>query len=66
MNLNITVNESGESSTQTPGIYNVRAFYDEVSAGHLFGPFGTREQAEECALVLAGRTGVVRAVVEEV
>lgn len=64
MNLNLTVNEGGSSPPVTPGTFNVRAFYSETDAGHLFGPFGTREAAEQCAVVLAGREGVIKVIIE--
>lgn len=65
MNLNVTVNEAASSPPSTPGTFHVRAFYSETDAGHLFGPFGTREAAEECALNLAARPGVIAATVED-
>lgn len=65
MNLSITVNEAAPAAPpSTPGAYQVRAFYSEVDAGHLFGPFSTLEAAERCATVLAARPDVVKATVE--
>jgi hypothetical protein len=69
MNLNLTVNEA-ECSTPcpaTPGTYQVRAFYEsQQDSGHTYGPFSTKEKAEECALVLAGRTDVESVTVEAI
>lgn len=65
MNLNITVNESGGSTTQTPGTFYVRAHFNETDSGHLSGPFGTREAAEQCATVLAARPGTLKVGIEE-
>ena len=65
MNLNITVNESGNCTPSTPGSFQVRAFYDgQQDAGHEFGPFSTREAAEQCANTLAGRDDVASVVIE--
>lgn len=66
MNLNVSVYETGSPAppASTPGTFNVRAFYTETDAGHLYGPFSTREKAEECAVTLSARTDVVKAVVE--
>lgn len=66
MIFNLTVNEGScpPAPAPTPGTYHVRAFYTETDSGHLFGPFGTREAAEQCATVLAARSGVIKAVVE--
>lgn len=68
MNLNVTVNEAECSTeqTSTPGNFNVRAHYNEVDDGHLFEGFTTRERAEQCVLVLAGRADVIKAKVETV
>lgn len=68
MNLNVTVNEAecAPETPATPGTFNVRVWYDEVSSGFLFGVFTARERAEQALLVLAGRAGVVRAQIEEV
>jgi hypothetical protein len=66
MNLNITVNEAGQSAPVTLGTYHVRAFYvGQQDSGHLFGPYGTRQAAEQCALVLSGRANVEKATIEE-
>lgn len=68
MIFNLTVNEGAcppPAPTPEAGVFHVRAFYTETDAGHLFGPFGTREAAEACANTLAGRTDVVKAVIEE-
>lgn len=65
MNLNLTVNESTScGAPTTPGTYSVRVWYDENTAGHLYGPFSCKERAEQCVLVLAGRPGVIKAAVE--
>ena len=65
MTLNLTINEApGATPPVTPGSYQVRAFYSETDAGHVYGPFGTREQAEATLTVLAARSGVVKAVIE--
>lgn len=65
--LNVTMNEGcGESETTTPGSFNVRAHYNETDAGHLYGTFSSKEAAEKCVLVLAGRADVVKATIEEV
>lgn len=64
MNLYLTVNEASTSTTATPGTFNVRAFYTETDAGHLFGPFATREAAEACATTLAARADVIKATIE--
>jgi hypothetical protein len=48
-----------------PAAFVVRAFYTETDSGHLYGPFATRERAEDCAIALAARPGVIRAAVEE-
>lgn len=67
MTLNLTINEaSGTTPSSTPGTYNVRAKYTETDAGHVFGPFSTREKAEECLVTLSARTGVITAEIEVV
>lgn len=67
MTLQIIVNEAAASAPpSTPGNFQVRAFYTETDAGHVFGPFSTKETAEQCAVTLAARPGVLRAVVESV
>jgi len=66
-NLTINLNDTGCADTPcTAGTFNVRAFYTEVDAGHVFGSFKSREAAEKCVLVLAGREDVVKAVIEPV
>lgn len=67
MNLNLTVNESCGGSTSAPitGTFYVRAFYTEIDAGHLSGPFGTKQAAEQAVVALLARTGVVKATIEE-
>lgn len=50
----------------TPGTFSVRVHYTEVDAGHLFGTFTSREAAEKCLLILAGRADVVFATIEGV
>lgn len=55
-----------EGCPQTPGTYHVRAFYEGApDAGHLYGPFASRERAEQAALALAARAGVLKALIEE-
>lgn len=49
----------------TPGNFSVRARYqNQLDAGHLYGPFSTREAAERCVLVLSSRTDVLVATIE--
>lgn len=62
----VNVNDCGSSETQTVGTFNVRAHYNETDAGHLFEAFTTRERAEQCLLVLAGRADVIKAKIESV
>jgi hypothetical protein len=62
----INLNESCGEQTSTPGNFNVRAHYNETDAGHLFEGFTNRERAEQCLLVLAGRSDVVKAKIEPV
>ncbi len=64
MNFNLTVNEPAAPPPSTPGTFNVRAFYNETDAGHLFGPFSTKEAAEQCVLALAARAGVINVTIE--
>ena len=65
MALNLTVNENAAPAPAvTPGAFQVRAFYTETDAGHVFGPFSTKESAEQCAVTLAARSGVISATVE--
>jgi len=64
--LNVTMNENCGSETSTPGQFNVLAHYTETDAGFAFGVFTSRERAEACLLVLAGRADVVLATIEEV
>ena len=45
--------------------YIVRAVFDARDAGQTFGPFETRESAEQCAIVLAGRDNVLSVSIEE-
>lgn len=47
------------------GPFVVRAYFTEADAGHTFGPFSTRQAAQECAIALAGRAGVIRVTIEE-
>lgn len=61
--VSTTVNVNPDC-TVTPGTFQVRAFYTETDEGHLFGPFSTKERAESCLLVLAGRTAVIKAQLE--
>ncbi len=65
MNLSIVVNEAVPTSPPaTPGTFNVRAFYTEADAGHLFGPFATQQAAEQCVITLAARVGVIKVTIE--
>jgi hypothetical protein len=66
VDLNLTVNEAAPAAPPTAGAYNVRAFYNEADNGHLFGPFSSAQAAEQCATVLAGRSGVVKVAIEKV
>lgn len=59
-----TVNVNENCQSITPGNFNVRAFYNETDAGHLFGVFSSRESAEKCLLILAARSDVIRATIE--
>ena len=43
----------------------VRAFFDLRAAGQVFGEFDKRQDAERCVIALAGREGVLSAVIEE-
>lgn len=64
--VSTTVNVNDQSPCPgTPGSFNVRVSYTEADAGHLFGVFTTRERAEQCVLILAGRAGVIKAAIEE-
>lgn len=64
--VSTVVNVNPDSCPGTTGVFNVRAFYTETDNGHIFGTFTTRERAEECVLVLAARSNVVKAQVEVV
>lgn len=68
MEVNFNVNESGGCNApvvSTNGSYNVRAKYvGQQDAGHLYGVFSTRQQAEACVLALAGRDDVQSATIE--
>lgn len=69
MNLNVTVNETCSSTPppSPPGAWRVRAFYlTQQDAGHVYGPFSSREAAERCACNLALRAEARSAVIEEV
>ena len=46
--------------------YRVRAVYDARDSGYVFGPFDSRDEAEQCVIVLAGRDDVLSAQIEEV
>lgn len=59
-----TVNVGDCQPTQTPGTYHVRAHYADSDAGYRFGPFASREKAEECLLAVAKRTDVKKAELE--
>lgn len=61
-----TIVNVNDCQPSTPGTFVVRAFYTENDQGHLFGPFSTKENAEQCAIVLAARSGVIKATVEVV
>ena len=45
--------------------YWVRVWYDDRDAGHQFGPFDKRNEAEECVVALASRDNVRSAKIEE-
>ena len=68
--MQINFNEAPATScpAATPGNFNVRAYYTDNDAGHLFGPFSCHQEAERCLLALAGHAaqagGVLRAVIE--
>ncbi len=64
MQLTQNFSECPPPSVVTPGNFNVRAFYTETDAGHIFGTFTSREKAENCLLVLAARSDVIKATVE--
>lgn len=55
--MSTTVNVN-ESCPATPGTFTVKAWYNEVADGSPYGPFASRESAEKCAQVLAGRSDV--------
>lgn len=68
MNLNVTVNENcgGSTTSPTSGTYSVRVWYlEQPDAGHLYGVFSTRQQAEQCVLNLSFRSNVRSAMIEE-
>jgi hypothetical protein len=46
-------------------VYIVRVWYDARENGRTYGPFDKRQDAEECVKVLAGRSDVLSALVEE-
>ena len=48
------------------GLFRVRVIYDVRDAGHTFGTFDQRDDAEDCVLVLAARADVLSAQIEEV
>lgn len=60
-----TVNVNDCACPVTPGTFTVRAFFNEVDEGHPFGTFASREAAEKCVHILAGREGVLKATIEE-
>ena len=66
--VSTVINVSGEPCTNTPGRFRVRVHYTVVAddGGSVFGVFNTREQAEECLLVVAARTDVKAAELEVV
>lgn len=67
MNLQITVNEATPTTpTPTPGNWQVAATYTGVSSPQTFGPFGSREAAEQCAVALAAKTNVLGVTITEV
>ena len=46
-------------------LFVVRVQYDARDAGHTYGPFDKRDEAEACVVALAGRTNVLSAKIEE-
>lgn len=46
--------------------YNVRAVFTKNDAGQVFGPFSSLSVAEQCVLVLAGRSDIIKATIEKV
>lgn len=66
MNLSITVNEAAsETPPPTPGVFNVRVKYlNAQDAGHVSGPFGTKEAAEKAVIAALTRAEVQSAVIE--
>jgi hypothetical protein len=64
--MTLTVYEGGcATPPPTPGTFQVRAKYKQMAdAGHLYGPFASREAAEACALALAGRESVQAVTIE--
>ena len=46
--------------------YEVEAQSDIRSGGTKFGPFATLENAEDCVLVLAGRSDIKSATIKEI
>lgn len=49
----------------TPGVFQIRVrYFGSQDSGQVFGTFTTREQAEKCLQVLAGRSDVESATIE--
>lgn len=63
----INISENCGCNTQnptTPGVFYVRLFFKNlVDAGHVSGPFHTRESAERFAAIAASRTDVQKALI---
>ena len=66
MNVSFVVNEAAcETPPSTPGVFNVRVKYlNTQDAGHLSGPFGSREAAERAAVAAMSRAEVESATIE--
>lgn len=67
MNFNLTVNEdcASQSNLDGPATHNVRVHYNESDAGQVSGPF-TLTGARQAAIVALGKSGVLKATVEEI
>lgn len=59
-----TVNVNDPAPAVTAGSFQVRIHFTELDAGFVFGTFSTRERAEQCLLVVAGRSDVKKATIE--
>lgn len=60
-----TVNVGGDCGSATPGTFTVQVEYGTAGTPQTFGPFATRESAERCVHVLAGRSDVRNATIQE-